>query len=1269
MAGSLPLNDGSLTTWWTTDAVQLLQVGTPVDVKLLTRTTDPDAPTATISGETSAAPGKTITLTAVANDPNGTNNTLGYAWSHESTAMQHAWMDPTIDDFGKTAVYTVPAGADPTDIAKASVTVTDSEGKSTTAYKGLSVRSNASPTVSVTANPTTVNSGETVTLTGDASDPDVPTDLTYQWTSSNGTFADATALSTTWIAPTHTGNNNLDVTLTLTVTDDASNTATDTVTVTVLAPSDVLEVFISGGDRTVSGGGTLNLTSTVSGLAVPGGETYSWSGAGTFNPNNAADTTWTAPDATRDEQAFTLTLAVTEGAVTVTDTVTVTVPANQPPTVTFSDPSPSVEGGAQLRLNPTVHDPEGDELSYSWRAENDLGGMGSFSQTGIWNPVWTAPPALRHVQHPTLILTVTDAVGDVVRRVTAEVDVNAAPTVTIHADDEVYGSQEVTFFAQTNDRESDALTYAWTTVPTIGTFYDDDSVTARWEAPPAAEQAVGFELKVTVDDGFGPVEETTMVTIRANGPPDVTIGNQSGDVDGGAIVQLSADATDREGDTLSYEWSASPDRGTFGDPTVEDTPWTAPQATRNEQTITLTLTVTDDGAGMQSQTASVTMTVQANEAPTRPGSLPENLIVKGGETVSLEGTSDTDVTAYAWSTDVGTFAGGTDTVTATWTAPPPSRTRDNGEITLTVTDALSDTVFTIPVTVQADLAPTGSVNADPATVFGGKEVQLTDNTLDDGQSSLTRLWTASPDVGSFDNADNPDTTWTAPAATTADQRVTLTLTVTDAVGATDFTTTVTVSENQPPTVTLEGGETVSGGDMVNLAPVVEDPEADMLVYAWTAAPDSGTFQNSSARTTTWTAPAATRDAQVVVLTLTVTDDGAGNLPGSNTVTFTVRPLDTVTTNDPDDAPSFMSRHEGIGRDEDGERLDELQWLFPRRVPYAAYAAYTDYTDYAAIGFDGFEVQSRSRGPGEDWPAAWQLLDRVAADDIERAPASRARYAIAPAPDCWDREWRVRALYSPAEGTTGAYEDSNWLNAGDYNRPPDNPTPHTPLIDADNTWMTRRDGGYELQLSWGLGGRPSDQLCADDTDYTYEVQRRYIIGNYWGSGFGDTGEPRPANSYDLPDSSSEGDWWHGLTEEDWNDMWFNQPEDLWSTRYRGNRSNSGDTVNTAGVDCAAAPGHIGLLWDPDKMVLDGNDVYSEWETIPNPAPGETTETEDDLTCADPQIDTEYAVNVYYYQYRVRAVSGGKKSGWAEHRFTSHDLDREPPAAQEADDPGN
>ena len=67
------------------------------------------------------------------------------------------------------------------------------------------------------------------------------------------------------------------------------------------------------------------------------------------------------------------------------------------------------------------------------------------------------------------------------------------------------------------------------------------------------------------------------------------------------------------------------------------------------------------------------------------------------------------------------------------------------------------------------------------------------------------------------------------------------------------------------------------------------------------------------------------------------------------------------------------------------------------------------------------------------------------------------------------------------------------------------------------------------------------------------------------------------------------------------MWFNQPEELWSRLYRGIRANNDDdSVNTAGVDCGAAPGGIDLFWRPQRMVRDGNDIYSEWEHPPQPS---------------------------------------------------------------------
>ena len=100
--------------------------------------------------------------------------------------------------------------------------------------------SNAAPTASASANPTTVNQGATVTLTGVAADTDGDT-LTYAWTSNGGgTFSSTSALSPTWVAPGVSSST--DITLTLTVNDGTvSTTATTTVTVNPL-PSAITSV-------------------------------------------------------------------------------------------------------------------------------------------------------------------------------------------------------------------------------------------------------------------------------------------------------------------------------------------------------------------------------------------------------------------------------------------------------------------------------------------------------------------------------------------------------------------------------------------------------------------------------------------------------------------------------------------------------------------------------------------------------------------------------------------------------------------------------------------------------------------------------------------------------------------------------------------------------------------------------------------------------------------------------------------------------------------
>jgi len=111
---------------------------------------------------------------------------------------------------------------------------------------------------------------------------------------------------------------------------------------------------------------------------------YDWWASG-GEINGAGDTvTWTAP---ASEDSYNVAVTVTDGrGGEVTDYVTITVRANEPPTITsliagadWTTPSGSVQ------VTCTASDPDGDELSYEWAATGgDISGTGA-----VMN--WTAP--------------------------------------------------------------------------------------------------------------------------------------------------------------------------------------------------------------------------------------------------------------------------------------------------------------------------------------------------------------------------------------------------------------------------------------------------------------------------------------------------------------------------------------------------------------------------------------------------------------------------------------------------------------------------------------------------------------------------------------------------------------------------------------------------------------------------------------------------------------------------------------------------------------
>ena len=182
---------------------------------------------------------------------------------------------------------------------------------------------------------------------------------------------------------------------------------------------------------------------------------------------------------------------------------------------------------------------------------------------------------------------------------------------------------------------------------------------------------------------------------------------------------------------------------------------------------------------------------------------------------------------------------------------------------------------------------TVSTAPDPPVVLGRGSVTLDGTATDSDNDTLTYAWTTSPaGIGMFSAAASEDTTWTAPAPLSAEQAVTLTLTVMDdgvpmEVAAADVE--VTVRANQAPTVevTTEGG-VVKGGETVTLGTRVSDPEDGVMRYQWSG---GGSFGDAGAKDAAWTAPDSTDSMQSFTLMLTATDELG--LTASDSVVFTL----------------------------------------------------------------------------------------------------------------------------------------------------------------------------------------------------------------------------------------------------------------------------------------------------------------------------------------------------------------------------------------------
>jgi hypothetical protein len=151
--------------------------------------------------------------------------------------------------------------------------------------------------------------------------------------------------------------------------------------------------------------------------------------------------------------------------------------------------------------------------------------------------------------------TVRDAAGlqDVITITWTIVDVNDGPVISTQLPDEL--DEDELFSATMEATDADGHTVTWSDDTEL---FDIDPATGAFEFTPSQEEVGDLLVTLTADDGHGGVTmlawDATVVNV--NDDPVIAMASpESGEsYEEGAMVRLSASATDEDGDTLTYTW-------------------------------------------------------------------------------------------------------------------------------------------------------------------------------------------------------------------------------------------------------------------------------------------------------------------------------------------------------------------------------------------------------------------------------------------------------------------------------------------------------------------------------------------------------------------------------------------------------------------------------------------------------------------------------------------------------------------------------------------
>ena len=654
----------------------------------------------------------TVTFDATASsDPDG--DPLTYRWDFDG--------DGTPDGEGVQITHSYPA------VGSYQATLTVDDGRLThSVFTTVDVGS-AAPTAAITPSTTSPTTGQAVTFTSTASDPDGSI-AGWAWDlDGDGQFDDGTtpAVSATFDTPGPRA-------VALRVTDDDGQTADAQVTVTVLNRDPVADFTWS--PDPIPQGQPVTLTSQ---STDPEGRlvTQDWDldGDGAYDDASGSTAQVTFPDAARR----TVGLRVTDADGGAAEKRVELQPGNQPPQADFAITPPSPLSGETVTFNSTAQDADGTIAATDW----DLDGNGGFGDaSGAVATTAFAIPGTRTVR-----MRVTDDRGAAATAQKTFTVLNRPPVAAFDVPT-VVTNQPVVFTSTSTDPEGRLTSIAWD-LNGDGVFDDGEGPTATRVFATTAKVAVS--LRVADADG-GQAIATVDVVPGNESPVASFTQSPGGTVLTGDPIGFTSTSSDADGGIAGVEWDFG-SGFTAGDATVQTsfpTPGQYP----------VRLRVTDTNGATATAESVVTV---GNRPPVARFTYAPQLVVKGQPVTFTSRSSDPEarLAGLEWDLDGdGAFDDGTGAeVKHAFNGSGPTtvglRARD--------VDGGED-VFRLSI-VPGNKAPSASIDVAPATTGLGAAFNAT---VGDDDGTVTKVEWDFDDDGAFDDGTGTSEFWTFPAAGT-----------------------------------------------------------------------------------------------------------------------------------------------------------------------------------------------------------------------------------------------------------------------------------------------------------------------------------------------------------------------------------------------------------------------------------------------------------------------------------------------------------------------